>query len=150
MKRNSETVSVLRHDQMILKLEMKGTAQAQYRGGLPEMVGNCAGRNEADAGCTCSHYFGCRRRCNSHSSCFTAARKGRIHQYSPTVARELQPPDMQRRVVRCQSFQIFAAQNRDILEMTWFSDGAWFHLSGYAGVSSCKSSCNSRSLSPST
>jgi hypothetical protein len=53
--------------------------------------------------------------------------KGRIHLYHVTDVQELQPPDMQKRVVCFQWFKTFFVQNPEIWDRRQFSDEAWFH-----------------------
>jgi hypothetical protein len=36
-----------------------------------------------------------------------------------------------KRMTYCRWFQTFIDENPEILDYTWFSDEAWFHLSGY-------------------
>lgn len=43
---------------------------------------------------------------------------------------ELLPPDFEKRVEYCQWFNL-NLRNDDMLDITFFSDEAWFHLSGY-------------------
>jgi hypothetical protein len=39
--------------------------------------------------------------------------------------------DYNKRMTYCRWFQTFVDENPEILDYTWFSDEAWFHLSGY-------------------
>lgn len=50
--------------------------------------------------------------------------------YRVAVVQELRPPDFARRVEYCQWF-LNNLNNDDVLDKTFFSDEAWFHLSGY-------------------
>jgi len=47
------------------------------------------------------------------------------------VLHELKEPDQVKRVAYCRWFQTHLKENPGILDYTWFSDEAWFHLSGY-------------------
>ncbi|KAJ4426822.1 hypothetical protein ANN_26621, partial [Periplaneta americana] len=47
----------------------------------------------------------------------------------PTVV--VDEPDKDKRLNYCRWFQTFIVQNPAILSITWFTDEAWFHLSGY-------------------
>jgi hypothetical protein len=48
-----------------------------------------------------------------------------------TVVQELEQQDYDKRMTYCRWFQTFIDENPGILDYTWFSDEAWFHLSGY-------------------
>lgn len=52
-----------------------------------------------------------------------------MHPYKMQVYQELLPPDYEKRVRYCQWFQ--ENVNDDVLNTTFFSDEAWFHLTGY-------------------
>lgn len=53
-----------------------------------------------------------------------------FHPYKVTVVQELLPPDYERRVQYCNWFNA-NLRNDDLLDLTFFSDESWFHLSGY-------------------
>ena len=67
----------------------------------------------------------------SKSSCQHAAKKAKLHAYRYTVVHKLKETDKVKRVSYCQHFQTFLQDNPTILNYTWFTDEAWFHLSGY-------------------
>lgn len=58
--------------------------------------------------------------------------KARLHMkpYKITSVHQLKPADYPRRVAYCQWFENHINNNR-ILDLSFFSDEAWFHLSGY-------------------
>lgn len=51
---------------------------------------------------------------------------------------ELKEPDYAKRMAYCQWLQTLVQDNLDILDYTWFSDEAWFHLSGYINSQNCR------------
>jgi hypothetical protein len=65
------------------------------------------------------------------SMCQRAAKKGGRHAYRFRVVQELKQQDYYKRMTYCRWFQTFIEENQGILDYTWFSDEAWFHLSGY-------------------
>ena len=66
-----------------------------------------------------------------YSACQRADKKAKIHPYRVTCVQELQPTDNAKRMQFFVWFQNFINQNPGILDLTWFTDEAWFHLSGY-------------------
>jgi hypothetical protein len=56
-----------------------------------------------------------------------AAKKAGLHAYRFRVVQELNDKCM----TYCRWFQTFTDENPGILDYTWFSDEAWFHLSSY-------------------
>ena len=56
-----------------------------------------------------------------------------MHPYKISLVQELQPADFPRRVQYCHWFQANLDDNR-ILDLSFFSDEAWFHLSGYINL----------------
>jgi hypothetical protein len=67
----------------------------------------------------------------SRSTCQRAAKKASMHAYRFRVVHELKEQDYDKRMTYCHWFQTFNDENPGILDYTWFSDEAWFHLSGY-------------------
>ena len=66
----------------------------------------------------------------SVGSCHYALRKSlKLYPYRMSSLHELIPTDCQKRVDYCQWFQQHMDDNA--LDMTFFSDEAWIHLSGY-------------------
>lgn len=53
-----------------------------------------------------------------------------MHAYKVSVVQQLHPPDFNQRVEYCQWFNE-QLNNNDLLDLTFFSDEAWVHLSGY-------------------
>jgi hypothetical protein len=51
--------------------------------------------------------------------------------YHVTVIQELKPLDTQKRMAYCEWFMNLFGEDDELLDMTWYSDEAWFHLSGY-------------------
>jgi hypothetical protein len=66
----------------------------------------------------------------SRSTCQRAAKNAKLHAYRISVVHELKEPDQVKRVAYCPWFQTLLKKNPGILDYTWFSDEAWFHLSG--------------------
>lgn len=67
----------------------------------------------------------------SYGSCQKACKKSlHLHPYKISVLQQLLPPDFQRREQYCHWFNE-NLNNNNILDKTFFSDEAWFHLSGY-------------------
>jgi hypothetical protein len=67
----------------------------------------------------------------SKSTCQRAVKKAGLHAYRFTVVHEFKEPDHERRIVYCRWFQTLIADNPGLLDYTWFSNEAWFHLSGH-------------------
>ena len=67
----------------------------------------------------------------SRSTCQHAAKKAKLHAYRISMVHELKEPDQVKRVAYCRWFQTLLKENPGILDYTWFSDEAWFYLSGY-------------------
>jgi hypothetical protein len=65
------------------------------------------------------------------STCQRAAKKAGLHAYRFRVVQELKQQEYDKRMTYCRWFQTFIDDNPGILDYTWFSDEAWFHLSGY-------------------
>ncbi|KAJ3649791.1 hypothetical protein Zmor_021512 [Zophobas morio] len=66
-----------------------------------------------------------------YSTCQKVVKKKlHMHPYKISLVQELQPADFPRRVQYCHWFQANLDDNR-ILDLSFFSDEAWFHLSGY-------------------
>ncbi|PNF21976.1 hypothetical protein B7P43_G17843, partial [Cryptotermes secundus] len=60
------------------------------------------------------------------STCYRAAKKSKLHAYQISVVHELKEPDT------------LVQDNPGILDYTWFSDEARFHLSGYVNLQNCR------------
>ena len=67
----------------------------------------------------------------SYSMCQSSAKRAGLKPYRVTVFHQLQEPDKDKRMKYCHWFLRFIVQNPAILSITWFTDEAWFHLSGY-------------------
>lgn len=62
-----------------------------------------------------------------------------LYPYKVTVLHQLQEADSEARVHFCRWFQEFVSDNgEDILDLTFFTDEAWFHLSGYVNSQNCR------------
>ncbi|PNF41083.1 hypothetical protein B7P43_G06225 [Cryptotermes secundus] len=70
----------------------------------------------------------------SYSTCQRAAKKANLRPYKITSVQELGDVDKDKRVRYCLWFREFVHDNPRILDITWFSDEAWFHLSGYVNA----------------
>jgi len=51
--------------------------------------------------------------------------------YRVTVIQELKPLDTHKRMAYCKWFMNPFGEDDELLDITWYSDEAWFHLSGY-------------------
>jgi hypothetical protein len=70
----------------------------------------------------------------SRSTCQRAAKKAGLRAYRFKVVQELKQQDYDKRMTYGRWFQTFIDENPVILDYTWFSDEAWFHLSGYVNA----------------
>jgi hypothetical protein len=66
----------------------------------------------------------------TYSTCQRAPKKAELKAYRVTVVQELKPLDAQKRVAYCQWFQNMFGECDELLDITWYTDEAWFHLSG--------------------
>lgn len=74
----------------------------------------------------------------SYGSCRTALKKHlHMHPYKVTVHQHLYAQDFEQRRHYCQWFMDHL-NNDDALNMTFFSDEAWIHLSGYVNSQNCR------------
>jgi hypothetical protein len=120
--------------QLLVKmLETKGTLLDLHGGGGPEMsentehdVANRLLASPRKSLRVLSQEIGL-----SRSTCQRAAKKAGLHAYRFRVIQELKQQDYDKRITYCRSFQRFIHENPGILDYAWFSDEAWFHLSGY-------------------
>jgi hypothetical protein len=83
------------------------------------------------------HSAGCRRRLACPVRC-VRERQGK-EEFAPTIMQELQPLDMQRRLVYCQWFESFVAKT-SILDVTWIYYEAWLNLSGHVNTQNTRTS----------
>jgi hypothetical protein len=67
----------------------------------------------------------------SKSTCQRATQKAKIHAYCIAAVHELKEPDHEKSVAYCWWLQAFLNEDPGILDFVWFTDEAWFHLSGY-------------------
>jgi hypothetical protein len=117
----------------VKKLETKGTLLDLHGGGRPEMsentVHDVANRLLASPRKflhVLSQEIGLTR-----STCQRAVKKAGLHAYRFSVVQELKQQDYDKCMTYWRWFQTFIDENPGILDYTWFSDEAWFHLSGY-------------------
>jgi len=66
-----------------------------------------------------------------YSTCQRAAKKAKLCAYRVSCVQELLPMDHKKRVWFCLWIKYFLTQNPGILDVTFLTDEAWFHLSGY-------------------
>ena len=67
----------------------------------------------------------------SRASCAKALHTNlHMHPYRVLVVQQLYPRDYQQRILYCQWFNEHL-NNNDLLDLTFFTDEAWFYLSGY-------------------
>ena len=66
-----------------------------------------------------------------YSTCQRAAKKAKLRTYRVSCFQELLLMDHKKRVRFCLWIKDFLTQNPGILDVTFFTDEAWFHLSGY-------------------
>ena len=64
-------------------------------------------------------------------TCQRAAKKAKLRAYHVSCVQEFLPMDHERHVRFCLWMKDFLSQNPGILDVTFFPDEAWFHLSGY-------------------
>jgi len=118
---------------LLKKLETKGTLLNEHMGGRPKMSEETS-QNVKDQ-LLASPKKSLRQLSQesglSRSTCQHAAKKAKLHAYCISVVDELKQPDQVKRVAYCRWFQTLLKVNPGILDYTWFSDKAWFHLSGY-------------------
>jgi hypothetical protein len=117
----------------VKKLETKETLLDLHGGGRLEMsknivhcVANRLLASPRTSLCVLSQEIGL-----SRSTCQRAAKKAGLHAYRFKVVQELKQQDYDKLMTYCRWFQTFMDENPGILDYTWFSDEAWFHLSGY-------------------
>jgi len=69
----------------------------------------------------------------SYGTAHTALKRSlRLHPYKITAVHELKPGDSAKQVAYCKWFLEFIdREGEDILNITFFTDEAYFHLSGY-------------------
>jgi hypothetical protein len=116
---------------LVKKLETKGTLLDLHGGGRPEMSENAvhdvANRLLASPRKSLrvlSQEIGLLR-----STFQRAANKAGLHAYRFRVVQELKQQDYDKRMTYYRWFQTFIDGTPGILDYTWFSDEAWFHLS---------------------
>ena len=67
----------------------------------------------------------------SYTICQRAGKEAKLRAHRLTVVHHLLKPDRQKQVCYCHCFQQFLHSWRGKLDITWFTDEAWFQLSGY-------------------
>lgn len=68
----------------------------------------------------------------SLGACHTILKKDLdLHAYKMTAVQELKPPDLPLRTLYCQWFMENLYNNPNLLALTFFTDEAWFHKTGY-------------------
>jgi hypothetical protein len=67
----------------------------------------------------------------TYSTCQRAAKEAKLKAYRVTVVQELKPLDTKKRVAYCEWFQNVFGERDELLDITWYTDEEWFHLSGY-------------------
>jgi hypothetical protein len=90
----------------VKKLETKGTLLDLHGGGKPEMSENTV---------------------HDVANRLLASPRKSLR----VLSQEIGLQDYDTRLTYCRWFQTFTDENPGILDYTWFSDEAWFHLSGY-------------------
>lgn len=69
---------------------------------------------------------------SSYSSCQRATKRLKLRPYKVRAVKELTPGDPAKRIEYCRWFNRFCRNNvNNKLEITFFTDEAWFHLNGY-------------------
>lgn len=86
----------------------------------------------------------------SRGSTHNALRALHFHAYRVKMVQEMKPLDNEKRFRYCQWFKRFIRNNINILDKTFFSDEAWFHLSGYVNGQNSRfwSTTNPHSVMP--
>lgn len=67
----------------------------------------------------------------SYGSVHKATKLLKLHPYRINVTHQLQEPDKEKRMQYCHWFKTFIRNDISVLDKVFFSDEAWFHLSGY-------------------
>lgn len=70
----------------------------------------------------------------SYGTCQRAAKKAGLRPYRVHMMQALKEADHEERRRYCQWFQDVLIPRPNILSITWFTDEAWFHLSGYVNT----------------
>ena len=115
------------------RLETKGSLLDEHTGGHPKMSEE-TNQNVTDR-LLASAKKSLRRLSQelglSRNTCERAVKKRKLHAYRISVAHELKESDQVKRVAYCRWFETLLKENPGILDYSWFSNEAWFHLSGY-------------------
>jgi hypothetical protein len=60
-----------------------------------------------------------------------SCQKAKLHPYRVSIVQESLPTDLEKLVRHCLWFQRLVWEHPGIFDITWITDEAWFHLSGY-------------------
>jgi hypothetical protein len=118
---------------LVEKLETKGTLLDLHGRGRPEMSENTVNdvANRLLASPRKSLHVLSQEIGLSRSTCQRAVKKAGLDAYRFRVVQELKQQDYDKLMTYCRWFQTFIDENPGILDYTWFSDEAWFHLSSF-------------------
>ena len=67
----------------------------------------------------------------SYSTCQRAVKRAKLKAYRLTVVQALKSLDTQKRMAYCEWFMNLFGEDDELLDITWYSDETWFHVSGY-------------------
>ncbi len=67
----------------------------------------------------------------THTTTYRTSCALTLHPYHMQVLQDLKPSDGDKRIHFCNWLQWFVHDSQHVLDTTFFSDEAWFHLSGY-------------------
>ncbi|XP_062512636.1 uncharacterized protein LOC134188488 [Corticium candelabrum] len=130
-------------DALMKKFEQTGSMQDRPRSGRPSVINNEALRDVTKK-LDRSPHKSLRRLSQevgmSLTSTYRAVKKQKFFPYKVSAVHELKAQDTEKRVSFCRWFQQFIDMNgENILNDTFFTDDAWFHLSGYTNRQNSRS-----------
>ena len=123
---------------LMKKFEQTGSVQDRLRSGRPSVINNEALQNLTNK-LDRSPHKSFRRLLQkvgmSLTSTYRAVKKQKFFPYKVSAIYELKAQDTEKRVIFCRWFQQFIDMNgENILNNTFFTDEAWFHLSSYTNT----------------
>ena len=123
---------------LMKKFKQTGSVQDRPRSGRPSVINNEALQNVTNKLDRSRHKL-LRRLLQevgmSLTSTYRAVKKQKFFPFKVSVIHELKTQDTEKRVIFCRWYQQFIDMNgENILNDTFFTDEAWFHLSGYTNA----------------
>ena len=120
---------------LMKKFEQTGSVQDRPRSSSPSVINNEARQNVTNKFDRSPHKL--LRHFSQEvgmllTSTYRAVKKQKFFPYKVSAIHELKAQDTEKRVIFCRWFQQFIDMNgENILNDTFFTDEAWFYLSGY-------------------